>query len=109
RRIVVKVGSSSLTDGQGGVSVAAIDTLTRVVTQLYQGGAQGVLVSSGAIAAGVKPLGLDKRPRDLATQHAAAAVGQSRLVAECSESYWKHALSVAQVLLAVEVLMRRTP
>lgn len=108
RRIVVKVGSSSLTDGQGGVSVAAIDTLTRVVSQLYQGGAQVVLVSSGAIAAGIKPLGLDKRPRDLATQQAAAAVGQSRLMAEYSESFWKHSLSVAQVLLTAEDLMRRT-
>src|SRR5699024_12675601 len=61
-----------------------------------------------AIAAGIKPLGLDKRPRDLATQQAAAAVGQSRLMAEYSESFWKHSLSVAQVLLTAEVPMRRT-
>ena len=59
RRIVVKIGSSSLTDGQGGVSVPAIDTLTRVVSQLYHDGAQVVLVSSGAIAAGFRPLGLE--------------------------------------------------
>lgn len=108
RRIVVKIGSSSLTDGQGGVSVPAIDALTRVVGQLYHGGAQVVLVSSGAIAAGFKPLGLEKRPKDLATQQAAAAVGQSRLMAQYSESFWKHSISVAQVLLTAEDLMRRT-
>src|SRR5699024_4549277 len=108
RRIVVKVGSSSLTDGQGSVSVSAIDTLTRVVSQLYHDGAQVVLVSSGAIGAGFKPLGLAKRPKDLATQQAAAAVGQSRLMAQYSESFWKHSISVAQVLLTAEDLMRRT-
>ena len=108
RRIVVKIGSSSLTDGQGGVSVPAIDTLTRVVSQLYHDGAQVVLVSSGAIAAGFRPLGLDKRPKDLATQQAAAAVGQSRLMAQYTESFWKHSISVAQVLLTAEDLMRRT-
>lgn len=108
RRIVVKVGSSSLTDGQGSVSVSAIDTLTRVVSQLYHGGSQVIVVSSGAIAAGFKPLGLDKRPKDLATQQAAAAVGQSRLMAQYSESFWKHSISVAQVLLTAEDLMRRT-
>ena len=108
RRIVVKIGSSSLTDGQGNVSIAAIDALTRVVGQLYHGDAQVVLVSSGAIAAGFRPLGLEKRPRDLATQQAAAAVGQSRLMAQYSESFWKHSISVAQVLLTAEDLMRRT-
>ena len=108
RRIVVKIGSSSLTDGQGSVSIPAIDALTRVVGQLYHGGAQVVLVSSGAIAAGFRPLGLEKRPKDLATQQAAAAVGQSRLMAQYSESFWKHSISVAQVLLTAEDLMRRT-
>lgn len=108
RRIVVKVGSSSLTDGQGSVSTEAIDLLTRVVSQLYHGGAQVIVVSSGAIAAGFRPLGLGKRPRDLATQQAAAAVGQSRLMAQYSESFWKHSINVAQVLLTAEDLMRRT-
>ncbi|HEY4536458.1 MAG TPA: glutamate 5-kinase [Enteractinococcus sp.] len=108
RRFVVKIGSSSLTDGQGGVSIPAIDALTRVVSQLYHDGAQVVLVSSGAIAAGFRPLGLDKRPKDLATQQAAAAVGQSRLMAQYTESFWKHSISVAQVLLTAEDLMRRT-
>lgn len=108
RRIVVKIGSSSLTDGQGEVSIPAIDALTRVIGQLYHGGAQVVLVSSGAIAAGFKPLGLEKRPKDLATQQAAAAVGQSRLMAQYTESFWKHSINVAQVLLTAEDLMRRT-
>src|SRR5699024_7650760 len=53
-------------------------------------------------------LGLEKRPRDLATQQAAAAVGQSRLMAQYSESFWKHSINVAQVLLTAEDLMRRT-
>ncbi|WFP17853.1 glutamate 5-kinase [Citricoccus muralis] len=107
RRIVIKIGSSSLTSSEG-VRQEAIDSLTRTVADLRRQGSEVVLVSSGAIAAGLKPLGLERRPKDLATQQAAAAVGQGWLLAEYSESFWKHGLSVAQVLLTAEELMRRT-
>ena len=107
RRLVVKIGSSSLTTADG-VSREAIDALTDVLAQAHAAGTQVVLVSSGAIAAGLAPLGLPKRPRDLATQQAAAAVGQGRLLAHYTESFHRHGVTVAQVLLTAEDLIRRT-
>lgn len=107
RRAVIKIGSSSLTSSEG-VRQEAIDALTRTIADLHRHGTKVVLVSSGAIAAGLKPLGLTKRPKDLATQQAAAAVGQGWLLAEYSDSFWKHDITVAQVLLTAEELMRRT-
>lgn len=107
RRLVVKIGSSSLTTPDG-VSREAIDALTDVLAGARAAGTQVVLVSSGAIAAGLAPLGLAKRPRDLATQQAAAAVGQGRLLAHYTASFHRHGLTVAQVLLTAEDLIRRT-
>ena len=107
RRLVVKIGSSSLTTADG-VSREAIDALTDVLAQAHASGTQVILVSSGAIAAGLGPLGLPKRPRDLATQQAAAAVGQGRLLAHYTESFHRYGLTVAQVLLTAEDLIRRT-
>ena len=78
RRVVVKVGSSSLTTAAGGIDPDRVSALVDVVADLRGRGAEVVLVSSGAIAAGLAPLGLRRRPRDLATQQAAASVGQGR-------------------------------
>lgn len=105
--MVIKIGSSSLTS-PAGVSTETIDALTRTIAQLHRGGCHVVLVSSGAIAAGIGPLDLGKRPKDLATQQAAAAVGQGLLLAEYTASFWKHGITTAQVLLTAEDLMRRT-
>ena len=66
-----------------------------------------LLVSSGAIATGLAPLGLQKRPRDLATQQAAASVGQGLLIARYTEAFRAHGLGVGQVLLTADDLMRR--
>ena len=71
------------------------------------GGGQVLLVSSGAIAAGMAPLGLRKRPRDLATQQAAASVGQGLLIARYTAAFAAHGLGVGQVLLTADDLMRR--
>ncbi len=77
--MVVKVGSSSLTTAAGGIDPARIRQLVEVLASVRARGAEVVLVSSGAIAAGLAPLGLTKRPRSLATQQAAASVGQGLL------------------------------
>lgn len=106
RRVVIKIGSSSLTSPDG-VRQDAIDSLTRTIGHLHRSGCEVVLVSSGAIAAGLNPLELEKRPKDLATQQAAAAVGQGLLLAQYSESFWTHGLMIGQVLLTAEELMRR--
>ena len=79
QRLVVKVGSSSLASPAGGLDGDASTRWSTRSAARLAGGAQVVLVSSGAIAAGLKPLGLTRRPRDLATQQAAASVGQGLL------------------------------
>ena len=66
-----------------------------------------VLVSSGAIAAGIAPLGLPRRPRDLATQQAAASVGQGLLIARYAAAFARHGRRTGQVLLSADDLMRR--
>ena len=108
RRLVIKVGSSSLTTLDGGISVEALNLLVDSVQILREQGTQVVLVSSGAIAAGLAPLGLSTRPHDLATQQAAAAVGQGLLLAHYSHAFSSHRTTVSQVLLTVEDLIRRT-
>ena len=107
RRVVVKVGSSSLTTGDGGIDEGRIASLATVLTGRVQAGAQVVLVSSGAIAAGLAPLGLPRRPRDLATQQAAAAVGQGLLVAVYTAAFARHGVAAGQILLTADDLMRR--
>ncbi|HEX4977841.1 MAG TPA: glutamate 5-kinase, partial [Nocardioides sp.] len=79
-RVVVKVGSSSLTTATGGIDPDRVRSLVDALAGVRARGAEVVLVSSGAIAAGLAPLSLARRPRDLATQQAAASVGQGLLV-----------------------------
>ncbi|GIG38183.1 glutamate 5-kinase [Cellulomonas pakistanensis] len=108
RRVVVKVGSSSLTDATGTLDPARLRALVDVLAARVTAGRQVVLVSSGAIAAGMDPLGLAQRPRDLATQQAAASVGQGLLVAHYTRAFHEHGLRVGQVLLTADDTMRRT-
>ncbi|GGP86453.1 glutamate 5-kinase [Streptosporangium pseudovulgare] len=107
-RLVVKVGSSSLTTPQGTIDVDRVDALVDVLAARRAAGTQLVLVSSGAIAAGLGPLGLPARPRDLATQQAAASVGQGVLVARYTSSFARYSLRVGQVLLTADDMMRRS-
>jgi len=119
---VVKVGSSSLTTAAGGLDAERVDALTDVLagwlaTRPPEAGTTGrrraadrrelVLVSSGAIAAGLAPLGLTRRPRDLATQQAAASVGQGLLIAHYTTGFARHGRTVGQVLLTVDDVTRR--
>jgi glutamate 5-kinase len=106
-RVVVKVGSSSLTTPQGGIDQDRIQALVDALAARANSGQQVVLVSSGAIAAGLTPLGLPNRPRDLATQQAAASVGQGLLVATYSAAFERHGVRTGQVLLSADDLMRR--
>ena len=107
RRIVVKVGSSSLTTAAGGIDEQRVDTLVDVLGALATSGREVVLVSSGAIAAGLAPLRLRRRPRDLATQQAAASVGQGLLIGRYAARFARHGLTVGQVLLTVDDVTRR--
>ncbi|MCA1783716.1 MAG: glutamate 5-kinase [Intrasporangiaceae bacterium] len=109
KRIVVKIGSSSLTVASGGrLDVTRLRGLVDILAARRLGGRQVVLVSSGAIAAGIGPLGLRARPRDLATQQAAASVGQGALVTAYQQAFADHGLTVGQVLLTADDVTRRT-
>jgi glutamate 5-kinase len=139
RRVVVKVGSSSLTlrggDGSGdgaangsgdgadaatgpagtsvlagvsaGIDVARVTGLVDALSAAGRRGADLVLVSSGAIATGIAPLGLRRRPRALASAQAAASVGQGILMAHYHEAFARHGRTVGQVLLTADDLIRR--
>jgi len=107
RRIVVKAGSSSLTTPQGAIDADRIDALVDVLAARRAAGTEIVFVSSGAIAAGLGPLGLTRRPPDLATQQAAATVGQGLLVARYTSSFGRYGVGVGQVLLTADDMIRR--
>ncbi|MCD2198025.1 glutamate 5-kinase [Actinomycetospora endophytica] len=109
RRLVVKVGSSSLTSVSGGLDVSRLDALVEAVAARVTAGTQVVLVSSGAIAAGLAPLGLARRPRDLASQQAAASVGQLHLTRAYADAFARHDRVVGQVLLTSHDVVRRAP
>ncbi len=107
RRIVVKIGSSSLTTAAGGIDPARVGQLVEVLAAVRSTGSEVVLVSSGAIAAGLAPLGLARRPRGLAAQQAAASVGQGLLAHRYQEEFARHGLVTGQVLLTVDDVTRR--
>jgi glutamate 5-kinase len=98
-RVVVKVGSSSLTDERGVIDDAAIAKLAAEVATLRDEGHEVVIVSSGAVAAGVAALGLAARPGDMATLQALAAAGQPRLLRAWDNALGAHGLVPAQALL----------
>jgi glutamate 5-kinase len=107
-RIVVKIGSSSLTTTAGGIDPVRVRALVDALAGARSRGAEVVLVSSGAIAAGLAPLNLPRRPRDLATQQAAASVGQGLLVRGYNEEFARHGIIAGQVLLTVDDVTRRS-
>jgi glutamate 5-kinase len=108
RRIVVKIGSSSLTTPDGGLAPERLSALVDTLAALRMRGAEVVLVSSGAIATGLAPLRLARRPRDLATQQAAASVGQGLLVHRYTEELARHGITAGQVLLTLDDVTRRS-
>lgn len=105
-RVVVKIGSSSLTDEAGRLDPDAVQALADHSTALRERGCEVVIVSSGAIAAALGPLGLAERPADVAQQQAAASVGQALLAAAWSEAFGVHGLITGQVLLTESDVIR---
>lgn len=108
RRLVVKIGSSSLTDATGGLDSARLGALVDALAAARARGQDVVLVSSGAMAAGMVPLRMKSRPRDLASKQAAASVGQGLLVGRYGSLFARHGLTVGQVLLTVDDVARQT-
>ncbi|HEX4902323.1 MAG TPA: glutamate 5-kinase [Acidimicrobiales bacterium] len=98
--VVAKIGSSSITDDDGTIDEGAIAKFCREVAALRAAGHQVVMVTSGAIAAGLPAMEFDVRPRDAVTLQAVSAVGQSRLMAVYDRELAGHGLTAGQVLLA---------
>ena len=107
RRVVVKIGSSALTSLEGGIHHDSLDRLADAVETRMRAGSDVVVVSSGAIGAGIAPLGLTRRPKDLATKQAAASVGQLALAHAWGSSFARYGRAVGQVLLSADDFGRR--
>jgi glutamate 5-kinase len=103
----VKVGSSSVTSAAGGLDSARVEALVAALAARVAAGDEIVLVSSGAIAAGLSPLGVAKRPRDLATLQAAASVGQGLLIDCYASAFGRAGITVGQILLTADDIGRR--
>ena len=101
-RIVVKIGTSTLTHATGHLNIRRVAELCRVVSDIKNAGHEVILVSSGAIGMGVGKLGLRQRPRDIPTKQAAAAVGQCELMYTYDKLFGEYHHTVAQLLITGE-------
>ena len=106
KRIVVKVGSNVLTEDNG-LNLKAIRSITRQIGKLIGNGLEVILVSSGAMASGIRKIGLPARPDELPKRQAVAAVGQAGLMMAYEKAFDRHNLKVAQILLTSEDLANR--
>jgi len=107
-RVVAKVGTSSITDAAGVIERAAVAKVTREIAEVREQGHEVLLVSSGAVAAGVAALGFTSRPSDMRTLQAVSAVGQSRMMGVWNEELESFGLTGAQVLVDPHDFVDRT-
>ncbi|MFB3888196.1 MAG: glutamate 5-kinase [Candidatus Bathyarchaeia archaeon] len=107
RLVVVKVGTSSITTSEGELDEEEMGRLARQISQAQKQGDRVVLVTSGAVAAGIAELGIPPKPQDIVFQQAAAASGQSVLMAKYRELFKPYDVKVAQILLTAEDLSNR--
>ncbi len=98
-KAVIKVGTSTIAHDGGRLNIRRVEELTKVLSDLKNAGHEIILVSSGAIGMGVGKLGLDKRPTDMPTKQAAAAVGQCELMYTYDRLFSEYNHTVAQILL----------
>ena len=98
-RIVIKIGTSTLTHKNGSVNIRAIESLCKVISDIKNAGNEVILVSSGAIGMGTAKLNLKERPKDIAGKQAAAAVGQCELMYIYDKEFGAYNHTVAQLLL----------
>ena len=105
--VVLKVGTSAITNTEGNLNTEEMGKLAHQIATAMKQGNKVVLVTSGAVAAGIAELGIPPKPKDVAFQQAAAATGQSVLMAKYREIFKKFDLKVAQILLTAEDLSNR--
>lgn len=106
RRVVVKVGSNVLTEDHG-LNLKAIRSISRQICRLIDGGIEIILISSGAMASGIRKVGLDKRPDEIPKRQAIAAVGQAGLIMAYEKAFARYHKKVAQILLTGDDLNNR--
>jgi glutamate 5-kinase len=108
KRVVVKVGSSTLTYSNGRLNLTRIELLVRQLVDLHNRGLQVILVTSGAIGAGMGKLGYESRPKTIPEKQAAAAVGQGILLHMYEKIFGEYGLTVAQILLTRDDMTERS-
>ncbi|OQY11493.1 MAG: glutamate 5-kinase [Desulfobacteraceae bacterium 4572_19] len=106
QRVVVKVGSNVLT-GEKGLNMKNLNSISRQICNLIDEGREVILVTSGSMAAGIRKMGINKRPDDLPGRQAIAAVGQAGLIMEYEKAFAKYNRKVAQILLTGQGLDNR--
>ncbi|MFZ2969581.1 MAG: glutamate 5-kinase [Minisyncoccia bacterium] len=107
KRIVVKIGSNIIAYGKEGLDTKRISSIAREIAELRDTGYDVAIVSSGAIAAGMKKLGLKEKPKDIKLKQAAAAIGQSSLMWAYEQNFGDYGMKVAQILLTRDDLSDR--
>jgi len=108
KRIIVKVGSSTLTHKTGKLNLTQMELLVRQMVNLKNQGREVIFVSSGAVAAGIGRLGLQERPKEISAKQALAAIGQGMLMHTYEKFFGEYGISVAQVLLTMDDFADRT-
>jgi len=107
-RIVVKIGTSTLTHQTGHLNIRRVEDLCKVISDIKNAGHEVILVSSGAIGMGVGKLGLQERPKDIPTKQAAAAVGQCELMYTYDKLFSEYNHTVAQLLITGDDVANET-
>ncbi|MFZ7134049.1 MAG: glutamate 5-kinase [Eubacteriales bacterium] len=103
KRIILKIGTSSITYENGNINLRKMEVLSRIISDLNSSGREVVLVSSGAIGAGMDQMGLVEKPKDLKMKQAAAAVGQAILMQLYQKFFAEYNKNIAQILLTSDV------
>jgi glutamate 5-kinase len=106
-RVVIKIGTNVLTERDNSISKPIMDSLVQQISSIYDGRRHFIIVSSGAIALGLRRLGIAKRPSELNLLQAAASVGQSSLMHAYEELFHKSGLETAQILLTYDDVHQR--
>jgi len=106
-RVIIKIGSSILTDKNGSLSESIFEKLAQEISKIKSKNIEVIVVSSGAIASGMKKLGLTERPTEISMKQAIAAAGQSTLIWNYERAFSKFNQNVAQILLTLDGLLDR--
>lgn len=102
RRIVIKIGSSTITYATGQLNIRRLEKIVKIASDIENSGVQLIIVTSGAVAVGMGKIGVSRRPDDIPTEQACAAIGQCELMHFYDTSFLNYSHTVAQVLLTAE-------